>query len=89
MEKEEAKISMNPNDYAHHKVMTNVFLFRTNPNDGKKTEILLGLKKRGWMTGSYNGFGGKVLPGESIDSAAHRELIEGEKEDTLLTIVTL
>ena len=28
--------------------------------------ILLGLKKRGFGTGKWNGFGGKVQPGESI-----------------------
>lgn len=34
--------------------------------------VLLGLKKRGFGAGLWNGFGGKVQPGESIEEAAHR-----------------
>jgi 8-oxo-dGTP diphosphatase/2-hydroxy-dATP diphosphatase len=34
--------------------------------------ILLGMKKRGFGAGRWNGFGGKVDPGESIESAAKR-----------------
>ena len=40
------------------------------------TRILLGLKKRGFGEGRWNGFGGKVEDGESIDEAAYRELTE-------------
>lgn len=40
------------------------------------TQILLGMKKRGFGVGRWNGFGGKVGDGESIDSAALRELHE-------------
>jgi 8-oxo-dGTP pyrophosphatase MutT (NUDIX family) len=43
-------------------------------HDGDK--LLLGLKKRGFATGRWNGFGGKVSPGESIEAAAQRELQE-------------
>ncbi|XP_061212981.1 oxidized purine nucleoside triphosphate hydrolase isoform X2 [Neopsephotus bourkii] len=32
--------------------------------------VLLGLKKRGFGAGLWNGFGGKVQPGESIEEAA-------------------
>lgn len=39
-------------------------------------KVLLGMKKRGFGTGRWNGFGGKVLPGESIEDAAKRELLE-------------
>ncbi|KAG5174920.1 7,8-dihydro-8-oxoguanine triphosphatase-like protein [Tribonema minus] len=39
-------------------------------------EILLGLKKKGFGTGKWNGFGGKVEAGESIEVAAKRELLE-------------
>lgn len=39
-------------------------------------KILLGLKKRGFGAGRWNGFGGKVDVGESIEQAAHRELQE-------------
>ncbi|XP_076764059.1 oxidized purine nucleoside triphosphate hydrolase [Xylocopa sonorina] len=42
----------------------------------KTTEILLGLKKRGFGKDKWNGFGGKVEPGESILQGAMRELRE-------------
>ena len=42
----------------------------------KATEILLGLKKRGLGEGKWNGFGGKVEPGETIVEGAIRELKE-------------
>ena len=38
--------------------------------------LLLGRKKRGFGEGYWNGFGGKVEPGESIREAAARELEE-------------
>jgi len=41
--------------------------------DGK---VLLGLKKRGFGMGKWNGFGGKVEAGESILEAARRECVE-------------
>lgn len=40
------------------------------------SQILLGYKKRGFGAGRWNGFGGKVNPGEDISSAAARELTE-------------
>ncbi|KAG5643695.1 hypothetical protein DXG03_009744 [Asterophora parasitica] len=48
---------------------TNAFIIK----DGK---ILLGYKKRGFGVGMYNGFGGKVEPGESSLQGALRELKE-------------
>ena len=42
----------------------------------KDDEILLGMKKRGFGEGRWNGFGGKVSEGESIAAAALRELKE-------------
>jgi 8-oxo-dGTP pyrophosphatase MutT (NUDIX family) len=39
-------------------------------------EMLLGLKKSGFGAGKYNGFGGKVEPGETIVAAAVREVAE-------------
>jgi len=42
----------------------------------KRNEILLGMKKRGFGKGKWNGFGGKVLRGETIEKAAKRELRE-------------
>lgn len=41
--------------------------------DGK---ILLGMKKRGFGMGNWNGFGGKVQEGETIEDATKRELLE-------------
>lgn len=41
--------------------------------DGK---VLLGMKKRGFGAGRWNGFGGKVLEGETIEEAAKREIVE-------------
>lgn len=51
------------------RLYTNVFVVF----EGK---ILLGMKKRGVGEGLYNGFGGKVEPGETPLEAAHRELKE-------------
>lgn len=39
-------------------------------------KILLGMKKRGFGAGRWNGFGGKVQEGETIEEAAKRELRE-------------
>lgn len=48
------------------------FLTRGNP----PSEILLGFKKVGFGAGKYNGFGGKIEPGETITHAAIREVEE-------------
>ena len=40
------------------------------------SRILLGLKKKGFGIGRWNGFGGKVESGENIEEAALRELRE-------------
>jgi 8-oxo-dGTP diphosphatase len=48
------------------------FLTRGSPSQ----EVLLGFKKTGFGCGKYAGFGGKVEPGETIESAAIRELEE-------------
>lgn len=42
----------------------------------KDEKVLLGMKKRGFGVGRWNGFGGKVDKGESIEEAAKRELFE-------------
>jgi len=40
------------------------------------SRVLLGMKKRGFGAGKWNGFGGKVMAGETIEEAAKRELRE-------------
>ena len=42
----------------------------------KNDQLLLGMKKRGFGMGIWNGFGGKVEEGESIEVAARREMQE-------------
>lgn len=42
----------------------------------KDSKVLLGLKKRGFGAGKWNGFGGKLESGESIADAARREVFE-------------
>src|SRR5680860_463728 len=39
-------------------------------------KVLLGMKKRGFGSGKWNGFGGKVEPKETIESATKRETFE-------------
>ena len=51
------------------KLLTRCFVCRED-------EILLCLKKRGFGSGRWNGFGGKLSPGESIEEAAVRETKE-------------
>lgn len=42
----------------------------------KDNQILLAMKKRGFGDGKWNGYGGKVEAGESIEEAAIREIQE-------------
>ncbi|XP_065193330.1 oxidized purine nucleoside triphosphate hydrolase-like [Sycon ciliatum] len=53
----------------NNKIYTLVFVVE----DGK---VLLGMKKRGFGVGRWNGFGGKVEPQETIMEGAKRELEE-------------
>lgn len=46
-------------------------------------KVLLGMKKRGFGAGNYNGFGGKVDAGETVEDAAMREM----KEESGLSVV--
>ncbi len=39
-------------------------------------ELLLGMKKRGFGAGRWNGYGGKVEAGETVEAAARREMLE-------------
>jgi 8-oxo-dGTP pyrophosphatase MutT (NUDIX family) len=41
-----------------------------------RSRVLLGMKKRGFGEGRWNGFGGKVTADETIEEAARRELVE-------------
>lgn len=49
------------------------------------TRILLGMKKRGFGVGQWNGFGGKLEVGETIEEAARREL----KEEAGLEVLSM
>jgi 8-oxo-dGTP diphosphatase / 2-hydroxy-dATP diphosphatase len=42
----------------------------------KNGKVLLGMKKRGFGQGRWNGFGGKIHEGETIETAAKRETLE-------------
>ncbi|KAF9161985.1 hypothetical protein DFQ26_003967 [Actinomortierella ambigua] len=53
------------------KVLTLVLVF-----DKKQRKVLLGYKKRGFGAHLWNGFGGKVEPGETVKQGAARELQE-------------
>ncbi|KAH8550479.1 NUDIX hydrolase domain-like protein [Umbelopsis sp. PMI_123] len=44
--------------------------------DETNKKILLGMKKRGFGQGRFNGFGGKLEKGETVVQGAHRELEE-------------
>jgi len=50
---------------ASRKLLTLVFIIEPD-------RILLGMKKRGFGAGWWNGFGGKVQPDETIEEAAKR-----------------
>ena len=53
-----------------------VVTFLTKKDSSGNVEVCLGLKKKGYSKGRYNGFGGKIEPGESPEKAAIRELYE-------------
>ena len=66
-------------------ITTLVLVFQGN-------KILLGMKKRDFGAGRWNGFGGKVNDGEGIEQAAKRELleesgIEAEEIEQFATII--
>lgn len=53
---------------------TLLFLIRKSSDGG--VDICLAMKKRGFGAGRFNGVGGKVEEGESIEDAARREAYE-------------
>src|SRR5690349_5636557 len=55
---------------AHPDIRRTLLLLR------KDDDILLAMKKRGFGAGKWNGVGGKLEPGESIEEALVRESIE-------------
>lgn len=52
------------------KLVTTLCIIHQHPR------ILLGMKKRGFGAGRWNGFGGKIKDGESIEDATKREMLE-------------
>ena len=50
--------------------------YRSPVGTGGHPQVLLGMKKRGFGKGRWNGFGGKMAVGETIEDAARRELRE-------------
>ncbi|MFA6250500.1 MAG: 8-oxo-dGTP diphosphatase [Candidatus Shapirobacteria bacterium] len=57
------------------RIFTNCFLVR-GVADGRVKEVCLAMKKRGFGAGMWNGSGGKLNDGESVDEAAIREVNE-------------
>lgn len=51
-------------------------LFLIKREEGKVRHICLAMKKRGFGAGRYNGVGGKLEPGETIEEALIREAEE-------------
>jgi len=51
------------------KILTLCFIYQ-------HPKVLLGMKKRGFGAGRWNGFGGKVRDGETIEEATKREMKE-------------
>lgn len=52
------------------KLITNLCIIHQHPR------ILLGMKKRGFGTGRWNGYGGKLMEGETIEDSLFREVKE-------------
>ncbi|OQR94633.1 hypothetical protein ACHHYP_01023 [Achlya hypogyna] len=65
------------------KVKHYTLAFLLRDNNGTK-EVLLGMKKRGFGAGKWNGFGGKVEPTDAtVSDAAAREM----NEEALVTVL--
>lgn len=62
--------NQNEESIEKQKIITNLCLILDD------NRILLGKKKRGLGEGFYNGYGGKVIPGETIEDSLVREVFE-------------
>jgi len=60
-------IALTPREYLAMKLVTLCFCQRSD-------KILLGVKKRGFNAGNWNGYGGKVESGETVTEAMVREI---------------
>ncbi len=52
------------------RIVTNLCIIHQHPR------VLLGMKKRGFGVNKWNGYGGKIQEGETIEEALHREVEE-------------
>lgn len=52
------------------RILTSLCIIHQHPR------ILLGMKKRGFGAGKWNGFGGKILPSETLEKSVRREFKE-------------
>jgi 8-oxo-dGTP diphosphatase / 2-hydroxy-dATP diphosphatase len=66
-------------------------LFLVKKTDGTITDVCLAMKKRGFGIGRWNGVGGKVGEGESVEEATRRETKEeiGVDAGTLTKVAEL
>ena len=64
----------NPPDGWKEKDYTLVFCMRESSSGSQ--QVLLGMKKRGFGMGKWNGMGGKIEAGETAEEGAKRELEE-------------
>jgi 8-oxo-dGTP diphosphatase/2-hydroxy-dATP diphosphatase len=75
MQKQAAvKATKNKHIEKRRKILTLCLIHERMPD--KPERVLLGMKKRGFGAGRWNGFGGKLADGESIEQAARREIFE-------------
>ena len=58
------------------KLRDSTLLFLIKKNNSEITDICLAMKKRGFGMNKWNGVGGKVEPGETIEQSAIRETEE-------------
>lgn len=64
-------------DYSKPKIVMTLCLLR------KGNDLLMGLKKLRWGAGNYNGYGGKLEPGETLEECIKREVKEESGLDLL------